>query len=80
MKFYRARFNEIVEVEVEKETDKFVVLEGGRSEAKDSDWQWYRREREQAKIAQIARREHQRDVAKKQLEYAEAQLAKAQNA
>lgn len=79
MKWFCAKFGGISEVEVERETGKFVVFPGGRREAKDSDWQWYRSEYGQARECMIHQYQIERDNAAARLANAEKKLAKAQS-
>ena len=75
--WYRARFGEIEEVAVEKSTEKTVVLGSGRSARIDTDWQWYRKEREQVKLAMVAQYQEEANDFRKKLAYAEEKVAKA---
>lgn len=79
-KWYLAKFCEIKEIEIERATDKFVILTSGRRGAIDSNWMWYRRDREQAKMAMIAKYEKERDKAKRELDRYERIIAEAHNA
>ena len=80
MKWYQAHFGQIEEIEVVKVTGKTVTLSTGSKRRLDSQWEWYRPEREQAKAAMIIEYERERNRAREILESCEEQLAKAQNA
>ena len=80
MKWYCARLGRIEEVEVVKARDKTITLADGRIRRFDSDFEWYRSERKQAKAAMITEYEYQRNRARKILESCEERLAMAQNA
>lgn len=73
--WFEACFEDIKEVNVERETGKYVIIKG-RREAKDSDWRWYCKTREEAKQKLVE--SAQQNVAKHrtQLEYAEQKLFK----
>lgn len=78
MKWYKAMFDTITEVEIERETGKFVVIKGSdRRERKDSDWLWYRPTREEAKACIIASKQAIILELLEQLEYAKDALEKA---
>lgn len=52
MIFYKAYNTAIEPIEVEKETEKFIFLAGrnyGKKQAKDTEWCWYCKTREEAK-------------------------------
>ena len=78
--WYKAVFGRIEEVEVVRETEKFIVLSNGRREAINTDWYWYRKDREQAKQAMIEDAEKERDKVLRNLEFAEQKISEAQNA
>jgi hypothetical protein len=75
---YRTAFGQITEIEVEKETEKFVILKQAgmtgkpRREAKRSDWQNYHDSWEDAKTFLI-------NEAKQKVSMAESVLLKAKN-
>lgn len=79
-KWYRAQFADVEEVAVERCTDKFIILPSGRKDAIDSDWKWYRRDREEAKAAMVAEYERSLAETRKIIDWEEARLAKAKAA
>lgn len=78
--WYRAAFGKIGEVEILRSTHNFVVFPNGRKEAIDSEWQWYRRDRDQAKAAMVEQYEKNVRSIQCRLWAAEDTLAQAKNA
>jgi hypothetical protein len=78
--WYKAGFGKIEEVEVERETELFVVFKNGRRSAKNSDWVWYAQDREQAKQVMIANYQRQLDLAKHDVIVNEKRLEEARSA
>lgn len=53
--WYRASYCKIEEVNVVKETAEYIFLEHGTRTKKESDWQWFSKDREEAKRMMIER-------------------------
>lgn len=66
-------------IQIASESDKFVMLQNGRREAKMSDYQIYADTAEPAKLWMIDKRQREFDQIKRQLEYARSQLEEAKN-
>ena len=69
----------IVECEVKKVTDKFVVLEDGHKVAKDSQWDIYRNSIGELKIAMINRILSDIKETEKTLDYLKDRLERTKN-
>ena len=78
--WYSAMFGKIRPVQIIKETDKFVIFENGKRSAKNSDWIWYAKTKEEVKSAMVAQYELERDEIKRQLAFAEDKVNNAKNA
>lgn len=78
--WYQSKFGKIQEVTVVRSTEKFVVLPNGRREAIDTDWCWYRRDREQAKAAMVAAYQAEVESALQTLRRKQAKVVEAQRA
>ena len=75
MKMWKARWQEIVEVEVERVSDAYVWINGRRRNRRGS-WETYHESWEKAKAHLIAEAERECQQAAYQLDYAHAKLEK----
>jgi hypothetical protein len=81
--WYKIEFGRIKEVQIESETEKFVVLSDGgpghaRRESKDSGWRAYRKTKEEAENFVIDLLRHEYETAKVRLRNAQEDFKKAE--
>lgn len=75
--WYEALFGEIRKVEIERETNKFVILQmNKRRDAKDSDWRWFRPTFEEAKQCLVDQKTKEIAIARQTLTRLEFELEK----
>jgi len=75
--WYKALLGEIRKVEIERETNKFVILRGHIcKDAKDSDWRWFRPTFGEAKQCLIDQKTKEIASARQKLTRLESELEK----
>ena len=77
MKWYQTQFNEISEVEVERESESSVWI-GGQRRGKITDWRSYFKTREEAKAHIVNGCKAGVEYAERQLKHQQEKLAKAE--
>jgi len=74
--YYKASFGGIEPVDVDKETTYYVYINGGRTD-KDSNLQWIRKTRDEAKAAMLKHYQYTVDIAELNLKERLDRLEKA---